>query len=230
MCLKHEGFQQILTNKDFAKLIAAIIVDECHVASTWGEKFRPTYNHLGSLRSFFPVGVPVLATSATLDPHGLSSTARILEVNLQRAFFLNLGNDRPNIAYSIKVISSPSDLTCLDEFFSGPFTSAEEIEKSMVFANKIKLTQLACEHTRAKLPPELRHTVDYFHALRTPKSKERVLREFKLGIIRILYTSEAAGMVRRHIYIKGGEEYSHNSREPTSQMFLEWYSWVYLQI
>ncbi|MYV99827.1 RecQ family ATP-dependent DNA helicase [Streptomyces sp. SID3343] len=79
-----------LNNPDFRdtvlpKLAATtglLVVDEAHCVSDWGHDFRPDYRRLRTLLEELPVGVPVLATTATanarvsadvaeqLDPHG----------------------------------------------------------------------------------------------------------------------------------------------------------------
>ncbi|KAJ7456350.1 hypothetical protein B0H11DRAFT_1659632, partial [Mycena galericulata] len=55
----------------YTKRILAVIVDEAHCASQWGGDFRPHYALLDRLRTSLPVGTPVLATSATLNPEAL---------------------------------------------------------------------------------------------------------------------------------------------------------------
>ncbi|KAF8812628.1 P-loop containing nucleoside triphosphate hydrolase protein [Phlegmacium glaucopus] len=53
MCLKHDGFCNVLTSSNFQD-ITAIIVDEAHCIAQWG--------------AFFPPHIPIFATSATLPP------------------------------------------------------------------------------------------------------------------------------------------------------------------
>lgn len=67
MCFEHEAFCKILKEENFNKDICAIIVDEAHCISQWGGDFRKVYALLEKLRAFFPQGIPILATSATLN-------------------------------------------------------------------------------------------------------------------------------------------------------------------
>ncbi|KAJ3822554.1 P-loop containing nucleoside triphosphate hydrolase protein [Lentinula raphanica] len=55
-------------NLKLASKTLCIVVDEAHCISQWGDKFRPIYQQLGTLRAFVPAQVPFLATSATMQP------------------------------------------------------------------------------------------------------------------------------------------------------------------
>ncbi|KLO06377.1 P-loop containing nucleoside triphosphate hydrolase protein [Schizopora paradoxa] len=186
--------KSILSSNDFSKNIKAIIIDECHVVESWGAKFRSIYRDVGDLRAFVPMGVPILATTATLTPSSQQFIAGLLNINLDAAFYLNLGNDRPNIAYSVKRVSSPEDFDSLKEFFEKAYEKAEDIEQTLIYINERLSTQIACKRIRSWLPPALRHTVCFFHAGRHQRGKRRVLRAFQRGKYRVAVATEAAGM------------------------------------
>jgi ATP-dependent DNA helicase RecQ len=78
--------------------IALIAVDEAHCVSQWGHDFRPEYAALGGLRARFPA-VPMIALTATADPHTREDIVRVL--GLTRASVHILSFDRPNIRYSV---------------------------------------------------------------------------------------------------------------------------------
>ncbi|KAG2028715.1 P-loop containing nucleoside triphosphate hydrolase protein [Suillus americanus] len=54
MCLNHDKFRGSISSPSFAGHIAAIVIDEAHCISQWGEKFREEYAKLGTLRAFVP--------------------------------------------------------------------------------------------------------------------------------------------------------------------------------
>ena len=53
---------------EFTKNVCMIAIDEAHCISQWGNGFQKAVRELGRLRSFVPTSVPILATSATLQP------------------------------------------------------------------------------------------------------------------------------------------------------------------
>ena len=74
-----------------------IAIDEAHCIFQWGDGFRKAFGELGRLRSFVPTSVPILATSATLQPLVLNDIQSRLHFSVQDTFLVNLGNHRANI-------------------------------------------------------------------------------------------------------------------------------------
>src|ERR1700683_554763 len=105
MCLKHAEFRKILAEDNFSKNICAVIIDEAHCISQWGGDFRNVYALLEKLRAFFPPHIPFLATSATLPPLALREVRSKLAIDTDTSFYLNFGNDRPNITMSVQQIN-----------------------------------------------------------------------------------------------------------------------------
>lgn len=198
MCIKHAGFRSILTNSEF-KGIAAVIVDEAHCIAQWGGDFRTAYSELSKLRSFFPPDIPILAVSATLSGPALREVRASLGIDVDTSFFLNLGNDRPNLAYSVHEIKSADDYDSLKPFLTrtthAPATS-DDLVKSLIFVNAVNTSQIVTRTIRSWLPPQLRKYVQFLHAHRSPQAKRRIMRQFRDGEILILIATEAAGMVR----------------------------------
>ncbi|KDQ56802.1 hypothetical protein JAAARDRAFT_59046 [Jaapia argillacea MUCL 33604] len=141
-----------------------------------------------------PIGKPIHAFSATLSPQALEDVCEKLNIDLEESFYLNLGNDRPNIATAVVEMNSINDLLALNPLLTDNVTSADDLKKMMVFVNTIELTHTLCRHIRGQLPQQLKKNVAVFHAQMSKRLKARVLRRFCKGKIKILVSTEAAGM------------------------------------
>jgi len=112
MCIKHPEFRRTLTDSDFRDVVA-VIIDEAHCISQWGGDFRTVYAELAKLRAFFPPHIPILGASATVTPQTFREIRTSLGIDLDTCFFLNLGNDRPNISYHVHQMKSAIDYEAL---------------------------------------------------------------------------------------------------------------------
>jgi ATP-dependent DNA helicase RecQ len=86
--------------------VALIAVDEAHCVSQWGHDFRPEYAALGVLREQFP-DVPLIALTATADPHTREDIVQVLGLGEARRHVLSF--DRPNIRYTVLEKRRPMD-------------------------------------------------------------------------------------------------------------------------
>lgn len=197
MCLEHIKFREIVASPSFSRNICAIVVDEAHCISQWGGDFRTKYAALQKLRSLFPPTIPVFATSATLPPAALREVRSSLGIDTDCSFFLNLGNDRPNITYSTQIIKSSTDFEALRPLLSqnASPTSSSHLVKTIVFTNSIPSAQIGMRTVRSWFPDSLREYVDCLHARRTAHAKRRVMQRYRQGKVKILVATEAAGMV-----------------------------------
>ncbi|MGC5168288.1 RecQ family ATP-dependent DNA helicase [Luteimicrobium sp. DT211] len=57
-----------------------VVVDEAHCVSDWGHDFRPDYRRIRTLLADLPVGIPVLATTATANARVVADVAEQLGV------------------------------------------------------------------------------------------------------------------------------------------------------
>jgi len=196
MCLQHAGFRRMLTDGNFQN-ICAVYVDETHCIGQWGGEFRPAYSELNKLRAFFPPHIPIYATSATLTESTLREARTSLGIDIANSFFLNLGNDRPNISYEVHHMDSAHDYNSLKPYISRkpkPRRSTDLI-KTIIFTNTVSSTQLIAKRIRKWLPHHLRSSVDYISSRRTPSARRRVMRHFRQGKVKTLIATEIAGMV-----------------------------------
>ncbi|KAF9537693.1 P-loop containing nucleoside triphosphate hydrolase protein, partial [Agrocybe pediades] len=196
MCIEHDRFRQLLSSRKLAECICSFVVDEAHCISQWGDKFRPAYSQLGTLRAYVPSDVPFLVTSATLPPSVLSDVHRTMHMTLKTTYHVNRGTDRPNITWLAQEMKAgKSDLEALS--FLVPDSSngdLPELTKTMVFFDDINLALQALKWLRKQLPPHLQQQVAVFNSRRSPRSKKLILEAFRNGEIKILLTTEAAGM------------------------------------
>lgn len=64
--LSNDSFMNNLL-RPIADNIGMFVVDEAHCISDWGHDFRPDYRRIVSILQFMPIGMPVLATTATAN-------------------------------------------------------------------------------------------------------------------------------------------------------------------
>ncbi|KAJ7259071.1 P-loop containing nucleoside triphosphate hydrolase protein [Mycena rebaudengoi] len=187
MCLQHDRFRQLLSNPKFADKIAVFVIDEAHCITQWGDKFRTEYAALGTLRAFVPTHVPFLVASATLPPPVLAQVRQTMHIRADNSYHVNLGTDRPNISWGAK-----SDLAALDFLVE----NAEDIvlTQTMVFFDDINLSLEALKYLRALLPNFKKGEIAAYSSRRSTRAKRRVMNDFRRGKIKILLTTEAAGM------------------------------------
>ncbi|KAH6866275.1 P-loop containing nucleoside triphosphate hydrolase protein [Coprinopsis sp. MPI-PUGE-AT-0042] len=182
MCIKHSQFRSFLSSATEAKEVMMVVIDEAHCIS----------------QAFFPVSTPFLVTSATLTPATIRDIQGQLNIDIDEGYFLNLGNDRPNITMSTQTISTAKDYDALLPLLTRgntlPVGGTHDVIKTIIFMNSIPNTQQCARHIKSRLPPELHRFVDVMHAIQRPKTKRRVMNDFRCGRIKILIATEAAGM------------------------------------
>lgn len=100
--LLSSGFVDRLNDID----IALFAIDEAHCVSQWGHDFRPEYQQLGNLRTYFP-HIPLVALTATADHQTREDIVRVLSLGAARRHVT--GFDRPNIRYTVLEKHKPMD-------------------------------------------------------------------------------------------------------------------------
>ena len=123
-----------------------------------------------------------------------------LQINSKKSYFVNLGNDRPNITPSIIQMKNASNYEALLELVVEGVVSPDDLTKMIIFTNSIQKTLDIVKFLREKLPSACNHHVDIFHTLWSACSKNRTLERFQGGLIKILVATEAAGMVSAPLF------------------------------
>src|SRR3954471_6515439 len=72
--LNNPGFRDSVLPK-LAAETGLLVIDEAHCISDWGHDFRPDYRRIRTLLGDLPVGIPVLATTATANARVVDDVA-----------------------------------------------------------------------------------------------------------------------------------------------------------
>jgi superfamily II DNA helicase RecQ len=113
------------------------------------------------------------------------------------SYHVNLSTDRPNIAWFVKrMAGGKKDFESLS-FLIPEATDEElmELIQTMVFFDDINVALEALQWIRSRLPPHLQSQVAVYNSRRSKRAKVCVLNDYQKGFIKILFTTEAVGMV-----------------------------------
>ena len=152
--------------------IGLFVVDEAHCISKWGADFRPDYENLKNLKSFFP-DAKFAAFTATADKATRSDIAKNL-TNGDCSVFVS-GFDRPNL--SLKVLPKQNLKSNILQFLSG-----KKNESGIVYC----LSRKDTDQLSSFLNSKGFNSISY-HAGKTP--------EYRLDAQNRFMTEEAAVMV-----------------------------------
>lgn len=196
MALRSEKFKKAL--QSFRRKVLAVFVDEAHCISQWGGDFRKAYAELGSLCALVPPGIPFAALSATLKPKVHLDIMEKLGMLEKSTVFLDLGNERPNVALLTQRLQHPlSSFRDLDFVIPKDISSLDQIPKTIIYIDSVLSVTKAVVHLYGQLP-ELLWTsgpIQAVHAWMPSEHRTHTMSDFLNSGIRILVCTEAAGMV-----------------------------------
>ena len=173
-----------------------IAIDEAHCIFQWGDGFRKAFGELGQLHSFVPTSVPILATSATLQPLVLNDIQSRLHFSVQDTFLVNLGNHRANITNLLMQMRTANDFGALDFLVDEALpVSGQPLRRTIVFFNTRDLAYKGSKYLKQLLPEASHQEINFLHAGRNRRARRKVLRDFREGNVNIVCATEAAGMV-----------------------------------
>lgn len=160
--------------------LSLFAIDESHCVSQWGHDFRPEYTALGQLRERRP-DVPLIALTATADPHTRADIVRVLGLQEARLFLSSF--DRPNIRYVV----APRQGTGIKQLLS--FLAEKKGETGIVYAMTRKRVEKIDEELRAA---GLRSGA--YHAGLPSEERQRVQDAFQQDELEIVVATVAFGM------------------------------------
>ncbi len=159
--------------------IALFAIDEAHCVSQWGHDFRPEYQQLGRLRELLP-GPPVIALTATAEPHTRKDILRGLNLPEARTFVT--GFDRPNIRYT--VVDKLKPAVQLKKFLTD-----HKGEAGIVYAlSRKRVEAIATDLIRAGI------AADAYHAGLSDMKRQEVQDAFQHDDIQVVVATVAFGM------------------------------------
>ncbi|KAF9554361.1 P-loop containing nucleoside triphosphate hydrolase protein [Agrocybe pediades] len=95
--LSTRGFANLIESKTFQSRLVAIVVDEVHLLTSWGENFRPAFRQIGYIRKRFSQKVPTIAMTATLQDKNRSAICSQLGFREGTYRLVHRSNSRPDI-------------------------------------------------------------------------------------------------------------------------------------
>jgi ATP-dependent DNA helicase RecQ len=175
--------ERLMSEEFLARLeeipLALFAIDEAHCVSQWGHDFRPEYVQLGRLRRLFPQ-IPVIALTATADPHTRDDIRRLLGLSRARSFVVSF--DRPNIRYTVVDKAKPQAQLAA-------FLKTRRGEAGIVYA----LSRKRVEEVAARLSAA-GHRAAPYHAGLPDEERRRVQEAFLRDDIQVVVATVAFGM------------------------------------
>ncbi|MEN9919611.1 MAG: hypothetical protein RL662_2047 [Bacteroidota bacterium] len=158
--------------------ICMITVDESHCISQWGYDFRPSYMNIAAIREQLP-HVPLLALTATATPEVTLDIQTILQFKVPNLFKKSFS--RSNLSYIVR-LSEDKTMSLVD------ILSKTEGSAIVYVRSRQRTKDLAIDLVNKGF------SADYYHAGLSSDDKNRKQNEWKVGICRIIVSTNAFGM------------------------------------
>lgn len=189
----------MLQDPKFRKKLLFLAIDEAHCAFHFGDKFRPEYRQLSSLRARIPDSVPVLAVSATLMHNHIKEIKSFLSILESRFKFIQVGNDRSNVSIIIQTLKNPvSSFKDLSFLIPKNITTVTDIPKTIVYIDRVMdvVDAIIYLYTCLPEPFNMQPIILPVHAIMAQETRNKAMQQLLNSTARILVCTEAAGMVR----------------------------------
>lgn len=197
MLLSRRFVDGVLRQPEFASRCLSLFIDEAHCVSNWGSSFRKKYGSLGIARGFLAKDTPIVAASATL-------TARVKDDLIEKLQFnhnhldINIGNERRNIAQVVRSMEhSMSSYRDLDFIIPKTTQIPDDISKTFLYCDNVNEGIRIVDYLNKLLPEHLQNQglIRPYNAVMSQQYRTEAMELYKLGFIRVLVCTDAAGMV-----------------------------------
>ena len=163
-----------------------LVVDEAHCISDWGHDFRPDYRRLADLIASMPVGVPVLATTATANARVVTDVAEQLGSGGTNDDVLTLRGSLARTSLRLGSLTLPTSRERLGWLLS----HLPDLPGSGIIYT---LTVSGAEDT-ARLLAEAGHQVSAYTGRTDPDERIRLEEALKNDELKALVATSALGM------------------------------------
>jgi superfamily II DNA helicase RecQ len=198
MLVSRKFIDEVLRKPAFGPRCLSVFIDEAHCVSHWGASFRKAYSSIGIVRAFLPRNTSIVAVTATLTPLVHQDLISKLQFNRNDYLFINIGNDRPNVCQVVRSMEHPANtFRDLDFLVPNTMSTATDIKKGFLYSDDIKAGALITDYLNQRVDPKYRQhgLVRPYNASMSKKYRQRVMKRFREGKIRLLVCTDAAGMV-----------------------------------
>jgi len=201
MLLSRRFIDGVLRKPEFGSRCLSVFIDEAHCISHWGNSFRKKYASVGIVRAFLPKDTPIVAVTATLTPRVKDDLMAKLQFN-RDIIFINIGNDRPNVAQVVRAMEHPmNSYRDLDFLIPENMSSPGNVNKCFLYTDNIKEGGHITDYLNGHVCEEYQSQglVRPYNASMSKRYRKLVMNLFKRGIVRILVCTDAAGMVSLYL-------------------------------
>ncbi len=179
--------------------IGLLVIDEAHLVTTWGRDFRVDYwflgNYIRKARKYSNASFPVFAVTATAVYNGPNDMVfdTINSLNMQncRKFIGYVRRD--DISFDIRRFELPTNSHENDKVNQTAATIRTFIQNNRKAIVYFPWISTIGDVVRL-LTPEERAVIGEYHSRADVEDRNRILRDFKASIIKVVLATKAFGM------------------------------------